>query len=90
MDTRQFVLRELGRLCSMGMIGPDDIDPRTIDFMCHYPMQTVTEALHEFSSKDMSRVNNLPNYLKGIIKKIQEKETGSQMPPNAVRGLQPT
>ena len=80
MNTKQAILRELGRCCSMGMIGPDDIDARTIDFMAQYPMHIAMRALHEFFTKDLSKVNNVPNYLKGIIKKVQERENGT-IPP---------
>lgn len=73
MSTKQAVLRELGRCCSMGMIGPDDIDARTIDFIASYPMPVAMRALQDFFSKDLAKVNNIPNYLKGIVKKCQER-----------------
>ena len=85
MNTKQAILRELGRCCSMGMIGPDDIDARTIDFMAQYSIPIAMRALREFFTKDLSKVNNVPNYLKGIIKKVQEREHGSQLPPYGMR-----
>lgn len=69
---------------------PQDIDERVRDYLAAQPPWISTKAIHEFCAKDMSRINNKSNFLKGIVRKILEKEaelaSGGRSPPREFVG----
>jgi hypothetical protein len=63
---------EMGRLVSQGLLRQDDVDDRVREYLAAQQGWIVTQALTDFSAKDMSRINNKSNFLKGIVRKLLE------------------
>ena len=71
-NIRVAIQMEVGRHVDMGVIDHDAIDGRTIDFLATFPPSVAMKAVTEFFSKDLSRINNKSQYIKGIARKVAE------------------
>jgi hypothetical protein len=65
---------EISRFVSQGLLRQDDVDDRVREFLAAQEPWVITQALSDFSSKDMSRIMNKSNFLKGIVRKLLEGE----------------
>ena len=51
-----------------------DIEDHVRDFLAAQPVRVAVRSIVDFCAKDMSKLNNKAAYLKGIVKKVIEKE----------------
>ena len=51
-----------------------DIDDRVRDYLAAQSPWISSKAIADFCAKDMNRINNKSNFLKGIVRKLVEKE----------------
>ena len=65
---------EVGRLVGQGLIRHEDVDERVREYLAAQPTWLIKRSLSEFGNKDMSRINNKGNFLKGMVRKILEVE----------------
>lgn len=63
---------EMRRLVSQGLLRHEDVDERVREFLAVQDAWIVSKALTDFAAKDMSRINNKSNFLKGIVRKLRE------------------
>lgn len=67
-----------------------DIDDRVRHYLAAQSPWIASKAIADFCAKDMSRINNKSNFLKGIVRKLVEKEAemaagmggGTRYPPH--------
>ena len=76
----QEVHEEVSRLVGQGLLRHDDVDERAREHLCAQPAWLSRQALRDFSSKDMGRIKNKGNFLKGIVRKLHEGEGGAGPP----------
>ncbi|CAE7571758.1 unnamed protein product, partial [Symbiodinium microadriaticum] len=73
-NNRMKVDIEIDRNVRAGVIRHEDIDDRVRDYLAAQTPWIASKAIADFCAKDMNRINNKSNFLKGIVRKLVEKE----------------
>eukprot|EP01041_Mallomonas_annulata_P006329 gene6329-12807_t len=71
---RQRVDMEITKHVRAGLIEDSDIEDNIREFLAAQPPRIALKSIVDFCAKDMNRLNNKGAYLKGIIRKVVEKE----------------
>lgn len=75
---RVLIDAEIDRHVRAGAIAYDDIDESTRDYLSAQSFSVAARAISEFCCKDMKKVQNKGSFLKGIARKINEREFPQQ------------
>mmetsp|Transcript_9591 Transcript_9591/g.14439 ORF Transcript_9591/g.14439 Transcript_9591/m.14439 type:complete len:438 (+) Transcript_9591:28-1341(+) len=73
-SARSRIDMEISRNVAAGVIRDCDIDDRVRDYLAAQNPWIASKAICDFCAKDMNRINNKSNFLKGIVRKLVEKE----------------
>jgi hypothetical protein len=69
---------EIARLVHAGRFRESDIPLQLRQHLAQQPLRIAMQALTDLSSKDLSKIKNIIAYMKGIIRKIGEREAESR------------
>lgn len=70
---------EIARLVHTGRFRESDIPLPLRQYLAQQPLRIAMQALTDLSSKDLSKIKNMIAYMKGIVRKIAEREAESRV-----------
>lgn len=73
-DLRDRIEREIERFIRSGQLIPEDIDEATRDFLAQQPPGIALRAVSDFAAKDLRKVQNKIGFIRGMVKKMIERE----------------